>query len=491
MGHIFSQLTNTALTDPSGGAPQFSPKPQQVAGAFGQSAQPSMQDSQSGQFQAPQAPAQPSLVKPTFQQAASLGATPGGANALSPGLTKAGKLVTLLTSGLQGALAGHAASEQAILQSGGHRSGGAGMGFEAGVTLPWQRAQQQAQAQIAQGSAQPVQTPYGQMPAALAAKMFPAQIAAQSREQVAQTGAGAKVGAAQIGAGARTQAAETGAQGRVQSSQISADARVKAAQMGLGPIGQVPQDLQDQFGLPPELPLKMLNIAESAANKPLTVTQGEAGPAVVNKQKGTSRSLGLGAPAMGRAVQAAPDPNNPGATQYMTAGTAARGGAAAPGSAPVQAAKGVLKSATSGKIGEEINAFNTALQHADLLESASKALSNGDTKTLNSLKNRFKTEFGSSDVTNYQTIANAYTREVTKMLSSGHLTDAEIGSTGGTLPSNASPAQIQGAIDSYRALATSKMKQRQNQVSTGMQGKPNFPGAQAPQQTANDPLGIR
>src|SRR5258707_651156 len=81
----------------------------------------------------------------SFQQAATAGATPGGENAPSPGLTKAGTLATLLMSGLQGAMAGRAASENMVAASGGRRSGGAGTGFEAGYTLPWQRATQQAE----------------------------------------------------------------------------------------------------------------------------------------------------------------------------------------------------------------------------------------------------------------------------------------------------------------------------------------------------------
>jgi hypothetical protein len=258
--------------------------------------------------------------------------------------------------------------------------------------------------------------------------------------------------------------------------------------MGLGPIAQVPQELQDQFGLPAELPLKMLNQAEGAANRPLTTVYGQNDAYTVNRQTNKKTPLGVGNRAVGaalaRPVQAATDPNNPGNLTYMPAGKAMATGAAAPGSAPVQAAKGVAKSATSGKIGEEINAFNTALQHADLLKTAATAMQNGDVRTLNSLKNRFKTEFGSADVTNFQAISNAYSREVTKMLSSGHMTDAEIGSSEATLPKNASPAQVLGAIDAYKALATSKMNMRRAQVQQGMKGQANFP-------KQNDPLGIR
>lgn len=83
--------------------------------------------------------------QPTFQQAASQGVT-------NPRLTKGGKLLTMLASGIEGALAGRAAEEQMIAQSGGRRSGGFGIGFEGGLQqgqalqqLPWIRAMRAAQ----------------------------------------------------------------------------------------------------------------------------------------------------------------------------------------------------------------------------------------------------------------------------------------------------------------------------------------------------------
>lgn len=140
--------------------------------------------------------------------------------------------------------------------------------------------------------------------------------------------------------------------------------------------------------------------------------------------------------------------------------------------------KGVKREFTIGKVSQELNAYNTALAHADLLQQAAKAMQNGDTKVLNSLQNRLKTEFGSSDVTNFNVIANAYTREVTKALSSGHLTDAEIKEQGATIPSNASPEQIMGAITAYKNLMASKLQQRKNQYDQGQKAQPNFGGGQ-------------
>jgi len=109
-----------------------------------------------------------------------------------------------------------------------------------------------------------------------------------------------------------------------------------------------------------------------------------------------------------------------------------------------------------GKGSEEILAFNTALQHADLLQQASDALKNGSTRVLNQIGNQLGVQFGSDKASNFQVIANAYSREVTKALSAGDLTDSEIKEQGATLPSNASPSQITGALSSYKALIQSR-----------------------------------
>src|SRR5437899_3014483 len=143
LGQLFRQggLTQpgSALVDPRTQQPTFIGSPNQV---LGQTEKLLQNQSKNINIANPleRPPDLPRIGQPSFQQAATAGAMPGGANVLSPGLNKAGKLVTLLTSGLQGALAGRAASEATIAQTGGRRAGGAGTGFEAGYTLPWQRA---------------------------------------------------------------------------------------------------------------------------------------------------------------------------------------------------------------------------------------------------------------------------------------------------------------------------------------------------------------
>lgn len=75
-------------------------------------------------------------------------ATPTGQ--IAPGASKGQALMVLLKNGLQGAMAGRAANEQAVVQSGGRRSGGVGMGFEAGLEQPLIQASQRQQFQAGQ-----------------------------------------------------------------------------------------------------------------------------------------------------------------------------------------------------------------------------------------------------------------------------------------------------------------------------------------------------
>jgi hypothetical protein len=149
MGQIFSKLTqpNTALA--TAGGPAFVGNPSQVLGAANASL-PSADAMLGPNVLNPNTsvPSLPFIRRPSVTEAAQAGALPGSGegNVFSPGLSKLGKLGVLLTSGVQGALAGRAAQEQMIAASGGRRAGGIGTGFTAGVQLPFLRQSYQNQA---------------------------------------------------------------------------------------------------------------------------------------------------------------------------------------------------------------------------------------------------------------------------------------------------------------------------------------------------------
>lgn len=227
--------------------------------------------------------------------------------------------------------------------------------------------------------------------------------------------------------------------------------------------------IRDEIGPEPDPAKYELGIGDPQYTKDLA-SYGKAAEEVTNRMA----SARARAAAEARYVKVA-DPNNPGQIIYMPVAKASKEGMAADSSASVQVPKKVMEWATTGKGGEEINSFNTALQHADLLKEAAIRLQNGDTRWLNEKKNEFKSAFGDPNLTSAQAIANAYSREITKMLSAGHMTDSEISSAEATLPLNANLETIEGVLDAYKALAGSKMQQRYNQYQQGLKGKPNFP----------------
>jgi hypothetical protein len=132
------------------------------------------------------------------------------------------------------------------------------------------------------------------------------------------------------------------------------------------------------------------------------------------------------------------------------------------------------KKARSGAWADTRLAYNTAIDHADQLLSASDALKNGDVQKLNQLKNYFSAQFGSPDISTAQAIANAYNHEVTSVVAKGHMTDAEIAQGHGVLDvTKASPDQIKGVAQAYKNLMTSKRDELDKIIKAGAGSKAN------------------
>ena len=457
LAKLFSGLTQEGVTLPNG---QF----QNAAQA--EDNIPQLPDAvrSAGGLNATEAPS--TVSKMPFLQASHQG--PGGTpNAMAPQLSTKGKILTTLLSAAAGGAA--AAGQRTV-----------GGGFQSGMELPYQQAQMRQGAQAGQLNNQLLQQQVQYAPLLRQLGIMKSQ---------------ADIGKSQAEAGkANAEAGAIPAKTALERAQTEAANYKDDPNMGLidlrtgkpvydasAPLSaDEAQVLGKQAG--ERVPLKLKNTANEIATRGRTTINTEEGVFDYNRQTGEKTRLGANprnifAPD-NRFVPVAPDPNNPGYITYERAGQAAKQGAQAPSSAGPQAAKATLKSATSGDIAKQSTAFQTAMQHADLLENATNALANGDTRALNSIKNRFKTEFGSPDATNWQAIANAYTREISAVLSKGHMTDAEIGSAGATLPQNASPSQIIGAIHAYKALSESKMNILKQQTQRGMQGQANFPAAQ-------------
>jgi hypothetical protein len=483
MGQTFTQ-PNSALISPDGSI-AIAP-PQHIM----QEATRRAQDAGTDQAKLDKLP---KIGTPSIQQAVNTGPA-GTPNAASPGLSKAGKLVTLLTSGLQGALAGRAAQEQMIAQTGGHRAGGVGTGFEAGLKAPFLRAsmplgleQQQAETQLAQAGTQPIETQYGNMPAALASKILTPYLGYQG-----------KVESSRIGAQGREQAAQTGAQARVESAQI-ARKYVAVPNVGLFDTEKrqvvpgtqqgivVTPDIAEQYQLPQDFigkPMSLQNLSslEGAGARNVSTVMGAGGPALVTKtgpNAGKTTQLGLGVPSLGGSQEIG-DPDNPGETKFTTKANAIKTGASGPQSASVQVPKTAAKAEVPTKIGDQKVAFQTMIDHAGLLRTAAKALHNGDSQTLAGLKNRFQNEFGYAGPITAEAIADAYKGEVSNVINKGHITDTGNEKIAHTLdPRAQNYATLDSVLGAYQSLAQSKMnqlnRQKQSAISGSQPQKPNAP----------------
>jgi|HubBroStandDraft_6_1064221.scaffolds.fasta_scaffold00134_44 hypothetical protein len=502
MGQIFSQLTKqgSSLQDPSGQTTAVG-DPNKILGATSQMMQgrasqtPQAFTDPSNPFASPNQPPLPRIGQASPQEAASLGATPGGANAMSPALTKGGKLATILSSGLQGALAGRAKSEETVAATGGRRSGGVGMGFEAGYELPWQREQKQlglqqqaAQVEATKAQSQMINTPSGPMPAWLAKAILPASIKG-----------GAEVQSAGIGAQSR----QNVAQGQQQSQEKihryqpipgvgMFDSQTRQVMPGTEQGITITPEIAKDHNLPDEFigkPMKISDLNgmmrfENQQQSPMMTAQG---PIVIDKKtKQATPVSGPGGQTFSPPSLAAPrevgDVNNPGQTVNVPAGQSF--GKPGVQSASVQVPKKALGAEVPSKIGDIKVGFTTAISHADMLRQAAKALNNGDQRTLAGLSNRAQTEFGDSDLTNFESIANAYNHEVTNVIAKGHITDSEVGTGNRTLPSNANYATIDRVLSSYQALMKSKMDNLNKQTTAAV-------NKSQPKSKNNDPLGIR
>jgi hypothetical protein len=252
------------------------------------------------------------------------------------------------------------------------------------------------------------------------------------------------------------------------------DLRTRQPVNPAGFVPLTPEEAQVLGKQPGEkVPIKLKNTASEIVNRGFTTVNTEEG--VYERNRGTGSMTRLGSnPRMmfapsERIIQVA-DPNKPGETTFAKAGTAVSQGLAGPTSASVQVPKAVAKKATSGNWADQKIAFNTAIQHAELLRDAAKALNNGDIRALNSLKNKLATEFGDPDLTSFEAIANAYNHEITSVISKGHITDNEVKTGDRTLPANANFKTIDKVLKNYQALAQSKMTQLQKQIDAGMKG---------------------
>jgi len=480
---MFGDLTNTQLATP-GGPNVSSPDPGQVAHAMSQTAQPSMQDPTSGGFTAPPQGPQPTVSKPSFLQAMSTG--PGGTpNALSPGLTKGGKLLTILMAAAKGGLAGQAAGMQGNPRTG---YGGFGAGAEAGMQLPFIQAQQKQALQEGQMQQQLQQAQIQNLPFARQAQQAGlAKTQAETKKAQAETDllpSKEDLNAARTAEIQNKQAtgpdlqhlyAQAVQSGDTAGAQKYADA-IQAVQKEAAPKTPNRDDRAIAIMQKPEGQRTPEEASYLKAYRAF-VKENKIDPSVMRAEIFTGN----------RAVPVADDQGN---VTYKRAKDAIAAGAQTPASAGPAAAKAVKRDFTSGTSAKALNAFNTATNHLQLLDKLGDALGNGDITSLNQLAQVYKTQTGNPAPTNFNMAKNAVAGEIAKTFK-GNATEGEISAINSTINNAMSPMALKGAIQTATELMASKKQALQEQYKQGLQGQPAFNNAAAPAPTSADPLGIR
>lgn len=409
----------------------------------------------------------------------------------APTPTKANKLLQILRAGIQGGLAGEAQNAQTYAQTG--RNAGFGGGFYGSMQMPFQQAYQQgqlaqqgAQTKLLESQSQMVPTPYGNMPAAFAKLLFPALVRGQATTQAAQTRAGATTQAAQIGAESRQKVAQIN-----QGQPIPVD-QATAELAGMPEIAGTPVGRGTWTNINKALEAKGYRVQDMGQNG----TDPNSGMWLMDRAGNrikqvspNSLTFQRGASFAQNRPEVVVDPNDPGYAYYTTAANAMRNNLPSPMGAAPLAAKTAARSEVPTKIGDQKVAFSTAMQHADLLKSALSALNNGNVQMLNSLQNKFGTEFGTTGPITAEAIADAYSREVQKGLSSGHITEGDTEKVKKSLnvTSQSIPQSI-AVLDAYKNLFQSKMNMLANQEKAATAGRGPKSNNAAAGPTADDLL---
>ena len=125
----------------------------------------------------------------------------------------------------------------------------------------------------------------------------------------------------------------------------------------------------------------------------------------------------------------------------------------------------------TGTQGNTIRSLDVAIDHLDTLAQAAKALQNGDSKAINTIRNQWREQTGSELPGNFDAIKTIVGSEIAKAIVGGQnaLHDRLAAQEGAT---NAkSPEQIAGVIRSYKALMAGQLHglRQQYESTTGLQ----------------------
>ena len=112
----------------------------------------------------------------------------------------------------------------------------------------------------------------------------------------------------------------------------------------------------------------------------------------------------------------------------------------------------------TGKQGDAVRSFNTAVAHLDTLADLSAALKNGDVQMINKVKNLVAQQFGDPAATNFESAKKIVTDEIVKAIvgAGGGVTDREHAAQ--IMSAAKSPEQLQGAINQIHELMGGQLR---------------------------------
>lgn len=515
MGQIFGNLTNSGVYDPASNQTQFGP-PQEIPAFLSKiaakQAQPgtsSLPDDVTSQ-DAPTDPTpvgpQPKLVRPSFLQA--VGQTnPATGMPVSPlqnpALSKGGKLLALLGAAGQGALAGRQASEEAILQSGGRRAGGVGMGFSAGYQLPFLRAMQQQQ--VAQGQAQ---TQIAQQQA----RYFP-QIQqlgiSKTISDINKSNAEAGKAGAEAAAVPTKQALENA---QMQAAFYKDDPNLGLIDLRTGqPVnsaGFAPLSPEEAaiLGKQPgeQVPLKLKNTANEMVNRGIRTVNAGGRSLLVDSKGNTIKDMGAASNVVSFNLQNTASSADLDSTARALADGSMKWSDVLASRAPLSQKVDLLKRVkainpqynsgdfdvekrvreafTSGPQGQQLTAIDTSREHMQTYKQLASALDNGNFLLANQLGQAFGTQFGSDKATNFQIARAAFAGEVGKAFAGANVGEGDRRELLDKINQASSPKQLMGYADTADQLLAGKQTALKRSYQAGTSGQPNFGqgGASAP-----------
>lgn len=134
-----------------------------------------------------------------------------------------------------------------------------------------------------------------------------------------------------------------------------------------------------------------------------------------------------------------------------------------------EVAQDTLKDFSTGTQGLAVKSFNVALQHLDVLDKLSQGLKNHDTRSMNSLVNMAKKQFGKSAPTAFDAAKQLVADEIQKAVAGVPGGESERSQLMDNISSASSPEQLQGVINTFEKLMVGQLSGLQREYESGTQ----------------------